>query len=93
MLPFQRDKKTSVAGLIIKNRAPDVKPEDQQQEDDPAAAIDACSKSLIDAIHARDIKAASQAIKDAFDILESMPHDEVDHSYDAQNEKAAQDNE
>lgn len=90
MLPFIKRKEASVAGLIIKNRAPDEKPA-EDQSDDPAAAIESCAEELIRAVHARDVKAVSAAIKDAFDILESMPHDENENnSFASQNEKAAQ---
>jgi len=88
MLPFLKPKDRSVAGLIIKTRTPDEKPEDQQ--DDPSAAIHECSQALIKAVHAQDVKAVSAALKDAFDILDSMPHDEAEHvephSYLAQKE-------
>lgn len=75
MLPFLAKKKESaVPGLAIKIRTPDEVPE--QDQDDSSAAIDACSQALIDAVHRRDAKGVSDAIKDAFDILESMPHEE-----------------
>lgn len=91
MLPFLRKNNDNAAsGLIVKTRNPDEKPENQ--EDDSAAPIDSCSMALINAIHAKDHKGVSQAIKDAFDILESMPHDEYDskHDYDSQNAKAGE---
>ncbi len=77
MLPFLKPKDKSVAGLIIKTRTPDEKPEDAQE--DPASEIHECSQALIHAVHAQDVKAVSQAIKDAFDILDSMPHEEGEH--------------
>lgn len=87
MLPFLAKKNQGAAtqaGLLVKTRTPDEKPD----QDDPSAAIDACSKALIDAVHARDAKGVSAAIKDAFDILESMPHEEESapepHSYESQ---------
>jgi len=81
MIPFLDKKKTSVAGLIIKNRTPDEKPE-ENQEDTHTMAIEECAKDLIDAVHNKDIKAVASAIKDAFEILEQMPHKEIDHSGD-----------
>lgn len=93
MLPFLKHKQAQSAGLIVKTRAPDEKPEENQE--DPSAAIEACSQALINAVHAKDAKAVSEALKDAFDILESMPEDESvestsKHDYDAQNIKAAE---
>jgi hypothetical protein len=92
LLPFLKPKDKSVAGLIIKQRTPDEKPESEQ--DDSSASIDACAEELIRAVHARDTKAVANAMKDAFTILESEPHKEGEHvekhTYAAQNEKAAQ---
>lgn len=93
MLPFLKRKDQGSAGLIIKNRTPDEKPE---QEDDKDAAIHACAQDLIDSIHNRDVKGAAEAIRSAFDILESLPHEEgphegpEPHSYESQNQKAGQ---
>lgn len=98
MLPFiKKNKEASVAGIIMKTRSPDEKPEaDKDEASDPSAAINACADELIRAVHARDTKAVSAALKDAFDILESMDdEDEASesaspHTYEAQNIKAAQ---
>lgn len=83
MLPFLAKKnQASSSGLLVKTRTPDEQPADQ---DDPSAPIRACSKALIDAVHARDEQGVSDALADAFEILESMPHDEAQpHSYEAQ---------
>ncbi len=88
MLPFIKDHKKSVAGLIIKNRTPDESPEQVEQEES-ADSIDSCSKALISAVQAGDIKAVSAALKDAFTILDSQPHEEGPHTYEAQNQAAA----
>jgi hypothetical protein len=87
-LPFLKKRQEGgVAGLIIKRRTPDEKP---PGEDDNAAAIESCASELINAIHNKDIKAAAMALKDAFDILESMPHEEGEHTYNEQNQLAAE---
>lgn len=92
MLPFLKKRQESGnAGLIVKTREPDQKAESEQ--DDSAAAIESCASALINAIHARDTKGVAIALKDAMDVLESMPHEEEaehvsPHSYDAQNIKA-----
>jgi hypothetical protein len=81
------------AGVIMQQRKPDEKPEENQQ-DDPTAAIEACARALINAIKADDVKGVSDSLYDAFCILESMPHDENNeskpepHSYDAMNQAA-----
>lgn len=90
MLPFLKNKERQVAGVIMKTRSSD----ESEEQDDSSAAIDACSRDLIDAIAANNVKLVSEAIKSAFDILQSMPEDSVEpHSYDAQNIKAAKGNE
>lgn len=90
MLPFLKNKndKAGQTGIIVKNRAPDEKPE--QDQDDPSAAIRACSRALIDAVHRSDEQGVADALSDAFEILGSKADDEADqpepHSYDAQNQ-------
>jgi hypothetical protein len=94
LLPFLKKKQPASAGVIVQTRAPDEKPE--QDQDDSSAAIESCASELIRAVHSRDAKAMAAALKDAFDILESEPHEENDvepHSYDAQNQKASQEQE
>lgn len=92
MLPFLKNKNISAPGITIKTRAPDEQPE-AEESNDSSAAIESCAQELIRAIHAKDVKAAAAALEDAFQILDSMPHEEGEHveahSYDAQNQKAA----
>lgn len=93
MLPFlKRKNEAGIAGIIVKNRQPDEKP-DSEDKDDPSAGIHACAQALINAVHSKDAKGVSEALKDAFAILDSEPHEEGEHisphSYDAQNQKAA----
>jgi hypothetical protein len=92
MLPFLKKKEAPVAGIVIKTRTPDEKPAEEMSEvDDQMMAVESCAQELIRAVHARDAKAVAMALIDAFDILESLPHDEAKedqvepHSYDAQN--------
>lgn len=91
MLPFLKNKQKPVAGLIIHDRTPDEKPE--EDKDDPSTAIHACAEELIRAVHAKDTKAVADAMADAFAILESEPHEEDSehvepHSYESQNKLA-----
>ena len=78
MLPFLKNRQKQSAGVIMQTRSPDEN--DENQQDDPSAAIRACSKALIHAIHMRDETAVSDALSDAFAILEAMPHDENEES-------------
>lgn len=87
MIPFLSKKKyDGNAGLIIKTREPDESPE----QNDSSAGIESCADELIRAVHARDSKAVANALKDAFDILESGEESIEPHSYDAQNIKAGE---
>jgi hypothetical protein len=93
VLPFLKRKEASSPGLIVKTRTPDEKPE-ENQEDDSSAAIHACAQDLILAVHSKDVKRTAEALTAAFEILDSMPHEEGEHinphSYDAQNQKASE---
>lgn len=96
MLPFLKRKDSSIAGTIIKTRTPD-EPSESEQPDDPSASHEACARDLLKAIEAKDVKGIADALYDAFTVMESEPHEEgphvEPHSYDAQNAKAAQDQE
>ena len=95
MLPFLKPKQKGYAtGIIVKNRTPDEKPEENQEDKD--ASIHACAKDLITAVHAHDIPGAAEAMRSAFEILESQPHEEAEHTkpsphtYEAQNQEAGE---
>lgn len=92
-LPFLKRKDgPASAGIIIKTRAPD---ESSQDKDDPNASHEACARDLYKAIQTGDIKGISEALQDAFTLMDSEPHEEGPHinphSYDAQNQKAGSD--
>lgn len=78
MLPFLKQKR--VAGLIIANRKPDGTVQESHHSDDEDAGLHAASADLIRAIHAKDDKQVSDALRAAFEILDSQPHDEGEHT-------------
>lgn len=85
-LPFLKKKDAGIAGIIMKTREPDtfqdqnIKAAEQDEDkDSQSIAIESCAEELIKAVHSRDVKAVAQAMRDAFDILESMPHNEIEH--------------
>lgn len=81
MLPFLKPKQSSVAGLIIKNRAPDKSNENEELE--PSA--EKCAQALLTAIQNQDKAGIVEAIKGIMtEKSEASPH-----SYDAQNQAAA----
>jgi len=93
---LKRRQEAPAAGLIIKTRAPDESIE-SEDKDDPSAAHEACAHEIMKAIEAKDPKRLAEAIKDMFEILDSEPHEEGEHtskpsphSYEAQNQKAGE---
>jgi hypothetical protein len=93
MLPFL--KKKHQTGVITQTRQPD---EDKEPKDSEDQGLMACAQDLIDAIQASDSKRVAAALRAAFEIVDSQPHEEGEHtdeeapfphSYDAQNIKAA----
>lgn len=87
MLPIL-NKKKSQTGVIVQQRAPDSKPE-QNQED--SSGLEIAAKDLLNAVEAKDIKGIAEALKAAFQIADSEPHEEGEpHSYQAQNIKAGE---
>lgn len=88
MLPFLKSKKdkTSSSGLIIKTREPDEKSaeEMEKEQSEESYSVEACAQELINAIHAKDAKAVSTALKDLMDVMEIQPED---NSYSEQNKK------
>lgn len=84
MLPFLKKKDSSVAGLIIKQRTPD---KSNESEDLEYSAED-CARYLIAAVHSNDPAGVVKAIKDIMG--ESKEDKPSPHSYEAQNQKAAE---
>jgi hypothetical protein len=75
MLPFLKPKR--VAGVIIEKRKADQSPQ-VEPEDAADQGLDACSEELIRAMHAKDAKGVSAALRAAFEVLESQPHEEAE---------------
>lgn len=87
-----KSKKDSAnVGVIVKHRAPDESSQSEDQ-DDPDAAMEACGQAIIDAVQSGNAKAVADACQDMFQMCENQPHSEGVYTYDAQNEKAAKDN-
>lgn len=82
MLPFLKKAKLQT-GVIVKERSPDEKPEENQED----SGLEDCAKELISAIEMKDPKAVARVIKDMFQITDSEPHSEGEHiephSYEA----------
>lgn len=92
LLPFLKNiKSPGIAGTIIKNRAPDEAKSEDQSED---SSIKSHIKGLLSAIKSDDHEYAEDCLRSIFKSLEQEPHEEIEHkaephSYDSQNEDAA----
>lgn len=91
-MPLPYLQKKQVAGLIIKKREADtLSPAENDGETSQDQGLESCAEHLIRAVHAKDPAGVAEAMRSAFEIMESEPHDEgaEPHSYDDQNIKAA----
>ena len=93
-LPFLRKKQT--AAVIIRERKPDGSSAENGTEGEENHGLKQCILELFKAARADDEEAGAKALRSAFQILDSEPHEEGEHTnedYDSQNERAAQENE
>lgn len=79
MLPFLKSKPAQVAGIVVKIRKPDSDDQDAKEPHKEDNGLEACAHDLINAVHARDVKGVQEALKAAFEICESYPHEEGPH--------------
>jgi hypothetical protein len=75
MLPFM--KKKHQTGVIVTTRPSD---EPKQDESESPDSIEYCAEDLMKAVHANDKKGVAEALRSAFTILDSEPHDEGEHT-------------
>lgn len=85
MLPFLKPRQ--VAGVIIAKRKPDGGTETQGQEGDEMQPLEAACDDIQRALAAKDSKQLAEAIKAAFEICDSMPHEEGPHTNDEPSEQ------
>lgn len=94
-LPFLKPR--AVAGVIISHRKPDGQKGDERAEGEEDQGILSAAEDLIRAIHSKDAQSVASALRAAFEICDSQPHEEGPHtndeSYDSLNERAAKGNE
>lgn len=77
-LPFLKPKASSVSGIIIAHRKPDGGQEMEPEAGDDSAPLHACAEDLIRALGSKDAKAVAEALKAAYEICDSMPHEDPD---------------
>lgn len=88
LLPFLKPR--AQTGVIIQERARDTVPrEELDREED---SIDICCEEMIEAMEEKDPKKMAKALRAAFQIFDSEPHEEGPHTNDfhAMNKKAAE---
>lgn len=96
MMFLKRSKEGGISSALMARRKPEggiEAPSDESPAEDGSESLHSASADLLAAFHAKDVKAISAALKAAFEICDSEPHEEGEHinphSYDAQNAKAA----
>lgn len=72
MLPFLKSRRQS-AGIATDYRKPD---DTAEPKDDGMAGVEAACEDFFKAYETRDKVAGAKALKAAFEILDSMPHEE-----------------
>jgi hypothetical protein len=82
MLPFLKNKETGIAGMIIKHRTPDVKSDSEPKKDN--LAMEAAAADLLRAFEQKDVKHIALALHSAFQIYDSLPHEEGPHTNEGQ---------
>jgi hypothetical protein len=87
-LPFLRKKNDAgIAGVMVQHRSPDAEGEGHKdQEDQPEAGLRACAKDLMDAISSGDEGRVASALRAAFEICDSEPHEEGPHTNEDEEE-------
>lgn len=79
MLPFKK-KDQSIAGIIMKTRSPDKKPDDMPEDDSyDYEGLEATMDELSKASAMGDVKKMARAFKAAFEICDAAPHVEGPH--------------
>jgi hypothetical protein len=78
MLPFLKKKEDVTSpGLIVKTRMPD---KTEENQDTGSEGMHSAAQDLLSAIESKDTKAIASALKAAFDIADSQPHEEGAHT-------------
>jgi hypothetical protein len=76
-LPFLKSRK--LAQVIIARKKPEGGIEPMHAEDEQDPALMSAADDLISAVHMKDSKAVADALQAAFEICDSMPHEEGQH--------------
>jgi hypothetical protein len=94
MLPFlKKNKDQSASGIIIKSRQPD-EPDNDSGADEPEYGQEDCAKDMMHALNTNDHEMFAAALGEFIDNHGKQPDSNESspspHTYDAQNQLAAQ---
>ena len=78
MLPFMQKRKTPM--VIVEQMKTTEEPE--SDKDYQIQAVEAAAQDLITAIASKNVRAVAEALRAAFEICDSMPHEEGPHTND-----------
>lgn len=78
MLPFLKKVKPQT-GLIVRERQSDGNSNESGMEGDEDQGLSMAAEDLVRCIHAKDAPGVASALRAAFDILDSQPHNEGPH--------------
>jgi len=81
-LPFLRKNQAGIAGVTTEYRSPDK--DEAPEESDGEAPLKACAKDLIACVSSGDEAGVAKAIRAAFEILDSEPHEEGPHTNESE---------
>ncbi len=86
-LPFLKRKQAGIAGPMVEYRKPDAEGEGHNdKEPNEDEGLRACARDLISAVQASDEAGVAKAFKAAFEICESYPHEEGEHTNEEEEE-------
>lgn len=75
MLPFLKKAQEGSASMPVEH----VKRESDEESESDYDMLDSAAEDLIQAVHSKDVKAVSSALKAAYEMCESQPHEEGPH--------------
>lgn len=65
--------------MIVKNRHPSGSIDEMHESAPSEDPLESCASDLINALEHKDKSLLAQALRNAFDILDSEPHEEGEH--------------
>lgn len=76
MLPFLKNKQE---GSYSEEDDPIKRKSDEGEDESEYDMLESAAEDLISAVHSKDVKAVCSALRAAFEMLDSQPHEEGPH--------------